>query len=87
MTADPETSGWECPVSYAEWRVAKQLLADGASNARIAIRLSCAEDTVKSHLRKLLQRTGTRTRTEFVVAVLGGEIRLRPVPSVHGSVQ
>ncbi|EGQ75424.1 response regulator [Actinomyces sp. oral taxon 448] len=43
------------------------MLCEGASNRRIASRLSISEATVKSHVSVLLQKTGTRSRLEIVV--------------------
>lgn len=41
-------------------------VAEGDDNAAIALRLSISEETVKSHLRKLLPRLGARNRAHAV---------------------
>ena len=57
-------------VTRAELAVLHELLRDGASNAAIGARLHNAEDTVKSHVKALLRKTGTTSRSELIVAVM-----------------
>jgi DNA-binding NarL/FixJ family response regulator len=64
-------------ITDTESRVAAELLADGAANREIADRLGVSEDTVKSHIKRLLAAADCHTRTEFVVRVLRGQVRLR----------
>ncbi len=53
-----------------------QLVADGLRNKEIATRLSIAEDTVKMHLRNVMQKLEVNDRTQAVmVAVRRGFIR------------
>lgn len=66
----------EVCVTPAVHRVALELLADRAPNWEIADRLGITEDTVKSHMKVLLKQTGSMNRTEAVVKVLRGRVRL-----------
>ena len=62
-----------------------QLLCEGASNRRIASRLSIAEATVKTHVSVLLSKTGTSSRLELVVwAFKHGYASGRPAPPASG---
>lgn len=73
------------PVTLREYDVASEILKTGASNRAIGRKLYLSEDTIKSHVKKLLQRTGAETRTEFVVAVYRDRIRLDPVTQAAGA--
>lgn len=54
-----------------------RLLAQGLTNQEIAQRLVVAESTVKTHIRNILQKTGTRNRAEIVAwAVRTGLLQL-----------
>lgn len=66
-------------VTPREYAVACELLADGAGNSEIGDRLGISEDTVKSHIKGLLWRTGCVTRTEVAVKVMRGIIQLKVV--------
>lgn len=63
-------------VTRREFDVASALLRTGAGNAAIGRKLYLSEDTVKTHMKSLLQRTGATTRTELIVAVFRGRIQL-----------
>jgi DNA-binding CsgD family transcriptional regulator len=52
-------------VTRREWQVLA-LLAEGASNARIADRLVISEGTVKTHVRHILRKLKASNRTEAV---------------------
>ena len=53
------------PLSERELQVLR-LIAAGASNRDIADRLFISENTVKNHVRRILEKTGTRSRTGAV---------------------
>jgi len=55
----------------AREQAAVQYLAKGCTNRQIADALGISEPTVKEHLRNIMQKTGTRTRTGILVRVLG----------------
>jgi DNA-binding NarL/FixJ family response regulator len=56
------------------------LIAEGLTNRQIATVLRLSEDAVANRLSRLFTRTGLRSRTEVVTAVLGGH-RARGVVS------
>jgi DNA-binding NarL/FixJ family response regulator len=57
-----------------------QLVAEGLTNAAIAKRLFLSENTVKWHVKTILERTGSANRTEAVVRVLGtAQLRRTPI--------
>lgn len=55
--------------SPSEIEVLAELMRDGATNQDIAKRTFRAEGTVKSHMKRLLQKTQTSNRTHLAVAV------------------
>lgn len=68
----------EVPVTRREYDVARELLRDGGTNVQIARKLYLSEDTVKTHVKSLFRRTGAATRTELIVAVFRGRLRMIP---------
>lgn len=54
-----------------------ELVRDGASNLQIAKRLYVTEDTVKTHMKALLKKTGKPSRIALLVAVLKDELPLQ----------
>lgn len=68
-------------VSQSEWRVLTAFLHDGGSNETVARRLCCSQETVKTHMRRLLAKTGCDTRSSLAVAVLRGHVHVQPSPS------
>lgn len=73
-------------LTYSEARVVRELMLDGARNPIIAKRLFITEDTVKSHMKAILRKTGCADRTKLVMALLRQQIILTQplVPSKHG---
>jgi ATP/maltotriose-dependent transcriptional regulator MalT len=47
-----------------------QLVASGLSNRAVAAQLSISENTVKYHMRNILQKLGVQNRTEAVACAL-----------------
>ena len=63
----PDLKRWN--FTSKEEEVVAALLS-GASTGEIAAQLSIAENTVKSHLKKIFEKTGARSRTELLARVL-----------------
>jgi DNA-binding NarL/FixJ family response regulator len=61
--ARPAEAGLVEPLSDREGEILR-LLAQGLSNREIAMRLSLAEGTVKNYVTNILQKLGTRDRTQ-----------------------
>lgn len=64
-------------VTEREAQVAYALIYDGAQNDIIARRLRIELDTVKSHMKALLRKTGLDNRTALAVAILREDVVLR----------
>lgn len=47
-----------------------QLVAEGLTNFEIGQKLIVAEETVKSHIRKVLNKTGAKTRAQAVAIAM-----------------
>lgn len=45
----------------------RELLADGASNGEIALRLSITKATVRTHLQSIMTKLGARNRSHAAV--------------------
>lgn len=79
MRREPEqlSTSAEPPTLTPREEEVIRLLAQGLTNQEIAQRLIVAESTVKTHIRNILQKTGTRNRAEVVAwAVRAGLLRL-----------
>lgn len=62
----PTTPAWASRLTEREREVLTQV-ADGLTNAEVAQALFVSVETVKTHVRALLTKSGTRHRTELVV--------------------
>jgi len=72
----PAEAAREVAVTFREHDVAHELFKTGGTNMQIARQLCVSEDTVKTHMKRLLERTGSATRSELLVAHFRGRIRL-----------
>lgn len=72
-------------ITAHQARVLDQLCKDGATNDTIARRLRIRPETVRSHLSRMYQATGTDSRTALAVAVLTGQVRYRIVRTHQGA--
>jgi len=61
-------------LTEAEMRVARLLALEGLPNQQLARRLHVAEDTVKTHLKRIFAKTDSIDRTQFVVRVWSNQI-------------
>jgi len=57
----------------AREQAAIQYLAKGCTNKQIADALGISEPTVKEHVRNIMQKTGTRTRTGILARILASQ--------------
>jgi len=80
----PDSTLREVEVTFREYDIAQELLRTGGTNTEIGKRLFLSEDTVKSHMKKLLLRTGASTRSELIVAVFRRRVKLIAKPRVGG---
>jgi DNA-binding NarL/FixJ family response regulator len=77
--AEELTSGWTEPVphepryalTHREFEVL-HLIADGLANREIGERLFLSEETVKSHVKTLLEKLHARSRAHAVAIALRG---------------
>ncbi|MEU1853098.1 response regulator transcription factor [Streptomyces sp. NPDC019990] len=65
--ARPAPPAWVAKLTGREREVLRHM-ADGLTNAEIAHRLAVGPATVKSHVAAVLAKTGTRDRTQAVIA-------------------
>lgn len=78
------TPAREVQVTFREHDVAHELFKTGGTNTQIARHLCLSEDTVKTHMKRLLARTGEATRSELIVAHYQGRLRLVARATVGG---
>lgn len=62
------------PCTTVEIEVLTELLRDGADNYSIGKRTYRTENTVKTHIKRLMQKTVTNNRTHLAVAIARREI-------------
>jgi DNA-binding NarL/FixJ family response regulator len=67
LPPQPEDTGLFDDLTEKEMEVLK-LMAEGFSNGEIAAKVFSAENTVKTHVRRILAKTGSRDRIQAVVA-------------------
>jgi DNA-binding CsgD family transcriptional regulator len=68
VTEEETTTGQKIELSRRELEVLS-LVAEGRSTREIARTLWITEETVKTHVRRVLQRLGARTRAHAVAIV------------------
>lgn len=61
--AQTSSAGEAAPLSFRETEILR-LIAAGCTNREIAIRLSVSENTIKTHVARILEKLGTTNRTE-----------------------
>lgn len=71
-------AGTQVQVSWQQFRVARELAFDGASNETIARRLGIDVETVRIHFRAVYRKTGMGNRTELAVLLLRQDVVLVP---------
>ena len=65
-------------LTKKEYEVLSVFLEIGGTNKQIGDRLHNSEDTIKSHMKALLIKTGCSSRTQLAVLTLKGYLRLYP---------
>ena len=63
----------EGPLTAREIQVL-QAIVNGASNAQISTSLNMSQETVKTHVKNILQKLQARDRTQAVVIALGASL-------------
>lgn len=63
-------------LTPAEYRVLDAFLQDGCTNAEIAGALFLSEDTIKTHMKRILEKSGADNRAALAVMVLTGRARV-----------
>jgi DNA-binding NarL/FixJ family response regulator len=67
-------------LTPAEHRVLRAFLHDGADNPTLARRCDVSTETIRSHIRRILAATATRSKAELAVAALTGRLAFRTHP-------
>lgn len=70
-------------LTHRQADVLRELLKDGAENARIGRRLYVTEDTVKTHVKDMLRLFHVNNRTELVIKVLSGDVEWDTRPPIR----
>lgn len=81
MTARVIKTVWLTP---REMDVLVELVEDGADNITIGRRLYISHDTVKSHVKSMLKKSGMHNRTALALAVERRQVVVRT--KVHGNI-
>ncbi|MHB9108416.1 MAG: helix-turn-helix domain-containing protein [Armatimonadota bacterium] len=71
-------------LSRREYEIARQV-AQGMSNIRIALSLNISINTVKTHLKHLMAKTGSHTRAEAIYRLFGQQITTQEPPDTPES--
>lgn len=66
----------EVQISRARWRVARAVLADGATDKVAADRLDLSPATTKQHMKELYAELGVAGRTQLAIQVWSGQLDL-----------
>lgn len=69
LVSDARVAGERSPLTLREIQIL-EAVADGKSNKEIAGTLAIAEDTVKTHLRRLFEKLGAADRAQAVAIAL-----------------
>lgn len=74
LTSVPELDPIYLRCTPVEIDILGHLLVDGPSNLTIARKIRRAEDTVKTHMRRILARSGMPNRVALVIGILRDDI-------------
>ena len=68
--APVRTRSQQSELTPAEQKVLRMLLENGCSNKELAERMSIDIETVKAHLKKVMEKTGFGSRGELIANLL-----------------
>ena len=71
----PSTSRSSLPLGHREFEVLR-LMAQGATNDRVACKLGISPGTVKTHVKNILRKLDASNRAEAVYRLVGAESQL-----------